>query len=401
MAPDETERDISPPDLKETLTAAESPRAGSVAMTGLFVLALLYTVYFAREFLMPIAFALLLMFLLSPLVRALAKLRVPPPASAAALVLALTVGVGVAGYELVGPVQAWGARLPETLHKTGLRLRGIERPVTQVAKAADQVEKAAAATDGPAEGAAVVVKGPSLASRVFGTSQTVARGTLEVILLLYFLLAAGDLFLEKLVKLLPQFSDKRTAVSIARATEASISTYLVTTACINLGEGVVLSLALWAIGAPTPFLWGSLVVLLEFVPYIGALVMLAILTIVGLTSFPNLSHGLALPAVFLLVTFVQSNLVTPVVMGRRLTLNPVAVFVGLAFWWWVWGVAGALLAVPLLAAFKICCDHLERLSSIGEFLGGRDRDEGRGPARSPPAESDAPTQAAPAPAVAR
>lgn len=395
-----TEASRGPPDVTETVHAAESAATRSAATTGLFVLAVLYTVYFAREFLMPIAFALLLTFLLSPVVRALGKLRIPAPLAAAALVLALSVGVGVAGYELAGPVETWAGHLPETVRKAGFRLRGIERPVNQVVKAADQVERAAA-TEASPRGAEVVVKGPTLAARLFGTSQALAAGALEVMLLLYFLLAAGDLFLEKLVKVLPQFSDKRTAVSIARTTEASISTYLLTTATINLGEGIVLSLALWALGAPTPLLWGSLVVFLEFIPYIGMLVMTVILTVLGLTTFDSLPHALALPGVFLVITFMQANVVTPLVMSKRLTLNPVALFVGLAFGWWVWGVAGAFLAVPLLSAFKICCDHLERLSSIGEFLGGRDPEGRRNTVRAPTAEADLRGDTRPAPVIAR
>jgi predicted PurR-regulated permease PerM len=192
------------------------------------------------------------------------------------------------------------------------------------------------------------------------------------VLLLYFLLAAGDLFLEKLVKVLPQFGDKRKAVQIARAIESSISTYLLTTTVINVSEGALVALALWALGLPTPFLWGAIVACLEFIPYIGMLVGIALLTFVGLATFPSLSHALAGPVVFMLISFLQGNLVSPLVMSERMTLNPVALFIGLAFWWWVWGIVGVLLAVPIMAAFKIVCDQIETLAPVGEFLGGRD-----------------------------
>jgi len=116
-------------------------------------------------------------------------------------------------------------------------------------------------------------------------------------------------------------------------------------------------------------LWGAMAALAEFVPYLGATAMLAMLTMAGLITFPDLGHALLVPAAYLAVNLIQANFVTPAVLGRRLTLNPVAILVGLVFWWWIWGVGGAFIAVPMLATFKIFCDHIESLAPIGEFLG--------------------------------
>lgn len=345
-------------------------------VTVLAVLAILYTLYFARAFLLPLAFAVLLMFFLSPLIRALGKLHIAAPAAAALLVLSFIVVTGVGIYALAGPVQGWIAQAPETLQKAGARLRVLARPVDQVTKAANQVERATV-VEAPTKAPQVVVEGPTLAARFFGTTQALVAGAIEVVLLLYFLLAAGDFFLEKLVKVLPQLGDKRKAVSIARAIESSISTYLLTTAAINVGEGAVVALAMRALGMPTPYVWGAMVACLEFIPYVGVAVAVVVLTIAGLTSFSTLPHALAAPGVLIAINFVQGNVVSPLVMSKRLTLNPVALFVGLAFWWWVWGIAGALLAVPLLAAFKILCDNVTTLAPVGEFLGGRDPKERR------------------------
>jgi len=128
---------------------------------------------------------------------------------------------------------------------------------------------------------------------------------------------------------------------------------------------------------PNPALWGALVVLLEFIPYLGALAMVVILGVSALTTFDSIGHALLVPASFLLVNLIQGNLVSPLLLGHRLSLNPVALFIGLAFWFWIWGVAGAFIAVPLLATFKILCDHIESLASVGEFLGQRDERERR------------------------
>jgi predicted PurR-regulated permease PerM len=364
---------------------AATPKVIVAGVTVLAVLAVLYTIYFARAFLLPLAFAVLLMFFLSPLIRALGKAHIPAPAAAALLVLSFVVVTGVAIYALAGPVQGWVTHAPETMRKAGARLRVLARPVGQVTRAADQVERVTA-VETPSQAPQVVVQGPSLAARFFGTTQALVGGAIEVVLLVYFLLAAGDFFLEKVVKLLPQLGDKRKAVSIARAIESSISTYLLTTAAINVGEGAVVTLAMWALGMPTPYVWGAMVACLEFIPYIGMAVAVAVIAVAGLTTFPGLPHALAAPGILVAINAVQANLVSPLVMSKRLTLNPVALFVGLAFWWWVWGVAGALLAVPLLAAFKILCDHIAALAPVGEFLGGdpkerrpwlRPRDAGR------------------------
>jgi predicted PurR-regulated permease PerM len=340
----------------------------SLAITGLFVLALFYTLYFARAIFLPIVIAVLLDFLLSPVIRALARIRIPEPVGAA-LVIAGALGiVGLGIYELADPAKEWIAKAPESLHRAESKLRDLRRPVEQVSKTAEQVEKAAAIEDRPTT-PEVVLKGPSLSERLFGTTQSLLTGALEVVILLYFLLAVGDLFLQKLIKVLPQFRDKKKAVAIARETEASVSTYLFTVTLVNIGEGVAVAAAMYLIGMPNAVLWGALAALAEFVPYVGATVLVGVLLLAGSITYDSLGRALLVPGVYLAINFVQSNFISPMVLGRRLTLNPVAIFVGLVFWWWLWGVPGAFIAVPLLATFKILCDHLEPLAPIGEFLG--------------------------------
>ncbi len=356
------------PDLTALGEALKTVQVRSLALTLLLVLALLYTLYFARAFLLPVVIALLLELLLSPVVRWLGRLRLPAPAGAALVMLALLGGVGLAVYELAEPAQEWFDKAPRALAQVNAKLHELKRPVEQVSRAAEQLEDAAA-VGGSGQQREVVVKGPSLVSRVFGTTQTLVAGILEVLILLYFLLAVGDLFLEKLIKVLPQLRDKKKAVRIAREVEASVSIYLSTTTILNLLEGLLLALALWALGMPVPFFWGALAALIEFVPYVGAVAMLVVLTVVALTTFDSVGHALLVPAAFLALNILQSNLVSPLLYSRRLTLNPVAIVVGLAFWWWLWGIPGAFVAVPLLATFKIFCDHIETLAPIGEFLG--------------------------------
>jgi predicted PurR-regulated permease PerM len=256
------------------------------------------------------------------------------------------------------------------------RMKKLMKPLERVRRTAEQVETATT-TAAPPKTTEVVVRGPGIVARIFGTTQRFAAGALEILILLFFLLAAGDLFLQKLVKVLPQLGDKRTAVQIARKAESSISTYLITALAVNVGEGLVVAGVLFLLGMPNPGLWGALVALLEFIPYLGATIVVVVLAVAGLTTFESVSHALLIPASFLAINLVQSNVVSPMLFSRRLTLNPVALFVGLAFWWWIWGIPGAFVAVPLVATFKIFCDHIDALAPIGEFLGQRDDRERR------------------------
>lgn len=369
-APESDDGDpVAQPDIKKLGDALrERIEIRSLSITGLFVLAAFYTLYFARAFFLPIILAVLLDFLLSPIIRGLKRARIPEPLGAALVIIALLGTAGVTVYGLIEPAKEWVGKLPASMREAESRLRAFRKPVEQVSKTAEQVEEATKVND-QTKTPEVVVKGPTLTERLFGTTQTIIGGFVEVIILLYFLLAAGDLFLQKLIKVLPQFRDKKTAVSIARETEASISTYLVTVTLVNLGLGVSVAGVMFLLGMPNPLLWGALAALVEFIPYIGATALVAILFLAGLVTFDQLGHALLVPAAYLTVNILQSQFISPLILGRRLTLNPVAIFVGLVFWWWIWGVPGAFIAVPLIATFKIFCDHIEALAPIGEFLG--------------------------------
>jgi predicted PurR-regulated permease PerM len=359
---------VGEPDIKKLGEALrERVEIRSISITGLFVLAAFYTLYFARAFFLPIILAILLDFLLSPLIRALKRARIPEPLGAALVIVALLGAAGMAVYGLVDPAREWVAKAPASMREAESRLRKLRSPVEQVSKTAEQVEQVAKVDDGKTP--EVVVKGPSLTERLFGTTQTLVASALEVVILLYFLLAAGDLFLQKLIKVLPLLRDKKKAVAIARETEASISTYLVTVTLVNLGLGLAVALVMFLLKMPNPLLWGALAALAEFIPYLGATALIALLTLAGLVTFEQVGHALLIPASYLAVNVFQSQFVSPLILGRRLTLNPVAIFVGLVFWWWIWGVPGAFVAVPLIATFKIFCDHIEALAPIGEFLG--------------------------------
>ncbi len=371
------EPEITPEALEVAPAEHHDRRAGpppdarlnrSLALTILTVLAVFYSMYFARSFLIPITFAVLLNFLLSPVVRTFGRARVPAPIAAAVVILTI-VGLLVLGvYQLSGPVQAWIDKAPQSLATAQRQLKKIIRPIEKVTRTAEQVDKATG-TDSGTPTPEVVVKSASISRRLLDSTQRFLASILEVIILLYFLLAAGDLFMAKLIKVLPHLRDKLKAVRIVRETEAAVATYLMSNLATNVAEGVVLAGSLWLLDMPTPILWGLLAAVLEFIPYLGALVIVVVLGVAGLATFPDTGHALAVPGVFLLINFVQANVATPLLLSHRLSLNPVAQFIGLALFWWLWGIPGAFLAVPILATLKILSDHIDDLHSIGEFLG--------------------------------
>ena len=353
--------------IKLASLLGEKADARHVALVGLFILAVFYTLHLAQAFFLPIVLAILLDFLLSPLVRGLRRLSLPEPIGAGLVMLGLVATLALGVYYLSGPAARYIALAPQGLERVREKMESMRGSVAQVTEAAEQVERATDVEEGDAP--EVEIKGPSLTRQVFGGTTAFLSAATVVIFLTYFLLAVGDLFLQKLVAVLPQFKDKRVAVTIMRETEAQISLYLFTTTLINVGVGVVTGIVMYLLGMPNPVLWGVVAAVLNFVPYVGAVANTVLLALAALVTFEDTGRALLVPGAFLALNLIESNLVAPMIYGNRMRLNTVALFIGLVFWWYIWGVPGAILAVPMMAALKITCDHIESLSPIGEFLG--------------------------------
>jgi len=265
----------------------------------------------------------------------------------------------------VNPVRAWVSQLPASFEAAGRKLAPARESLEQVSQATHALREPSGAP--PAAPAPPAL--PPFLVQLFGTTAALVAGLTEVLLLLYLLLASGDLFLRKLVEVLPVFRDKRTAVEVTEQVQQAVTRYIVTTLVINVGQGVVVGFALWGLGMPSPWLWGGLTVVLEFIPYLGATGMMILLTAAAFSQFDPIGHILLVPGTYLVIAALQNNLVSPLVYGQRLKLNPVAVLVGVLFWWLLWGVAGAFLAVPFFATLKILADHVESLTPMATFLG--------------------------------
>jgi predicted PurR-regulated permease PerM len=340
----------------------------SIALTGIFVLLLLYSVYFAREFLIPITLAFLLNWLLAPIVRYLAHVRVPQCLGAAIVLLALVGLVGYGAYRLVTPAAAWIQKAPGSLRIVQKKIEDIMRPVEAARETTKKIEKMTDWNDDKST-ATVEIKKPGLGELVFSGTQNFLFWGGVTIVLLYFLLASGDLFLLKFVRVLPTLEDKKRAVEIVRQIESDVTIYLSTVTLVNCGLGACIGIAMYFLGMPNPVLWGVMVAFLNYIPYLGALAGIIILTVIAILTFDDFTRIALVPSIYFALNFIEAYFVTPMVLGRRLALNPVMIFVWLIFWGWVWGVIGAILAVPILAIVKIVADHFKSLAPLGEFLG--------------------------------
>lgn len=359
-----------------TVSAAAPPRLGtdnfiSLVLLGILVLLTLGFLYLARDFLLPVAIALLLAVVLNPVVRWLSRRGIPAPVSATALVATLLIGFVALGMMLIGPVSAIVADAPRISLEIQQKFSVLQRPLEAIGRATASIEQVVA----PAEEAErVVVDGGSgavLGYIAADAGQRLAATGLCLVLLL-FILASGGLFLEKLIKVLPTLSDKKRALRIARDIEHQVSRLLFTLTFINIGLGVCVGIAFWLLGMPSPILWGIFAALANFLPFIGATVVAIAAFGIAVVSFDTLAQA-SLPVLALLALNVtEGQIVTPMVLGQRHALNAVVILASIAFWGWIWGIIGALIAVPMLVAVKVFADNVEAFRPFGEFLGARE-----------------------------
>lgn len=342
-------------------------RTRSFGLNVLLLIVVMYTLYIGRAFFLPIVLAILLSFVFAPTMRWLRRIHVPDAIGAGLIVATLLGVVGVGIYNLADPAQEWLAKAPDIMRQLEGKIRVIKKPVEEVSEATKRVEEMA--NVGQSNVRTVQVQQEPLATTILSETGEFLFGAISTFILLLFLLASGNLFLQKIVRVLPRLDDKKRAVEVAREMEREISTYLFTIALINTGLGAVTAVAMYLLGMPNPILWGVMVALLNFIPYVGDIVSIVVLAVVALLTFDNFGHALLVPFVYYVITALEGQLITPMILGRRFTLNPVVIFISLMFWGWIWGIPGALLAVPFLVSFKILCDHVEPLSKFGEFLG--------------------------------
>ena len=350
----------------------------------LMALGTIVFLYFARSVVMPIFLACVAAVTLKPLIRWLSYCHIPPPLGAGVVLGILIAGVLLGFFQLGRPALMWIDQAPQ--HLTDLRQRVQKRlpPGARFREAAAAVNNLGATEaekkEEQKQAPTVQVKDNHGSASLINWTENLLVGLGETVVLLYLLLASGDLFLQKLVRVMPTLRDKKRAVDISHEVQQNISNYLFAVSLINVGLGLLVSVGLYFMGVPNPAMWGLLAAVLNFVPYFGPVGGVIVLAAVGLLTFDTFWKGFLPPAWYLLLHLLESNLIAPVLLGRRFTLNPVVIFVSLIFWTWLWGVPGALLSVPILVSIKVICDRVPAMSSVSELLS---REASKAP---PPAE---------------
>ncbi len=340
--------------LQHARSARSHLRAIRIALNLLLVLALMYTITLIKGLLIPLVLAAFIGLALNPIVASGARLGLPRWLCASVLMLALIAGIGTGISALATPALGW-------FHEAPVAIRGF---VPKLKSVLQPIEAASRATQSLVTGQTVRTPASSPATMaismwdVVATTPKVLAAVLTVVLLVFFFLIYGDLLLRRLVESAPSFGVKRHAVAIVRSIQTEVSRYILTTTLINLMLGAVTAGMLWLYHMPDPLLWGAVAMLANFIPYVGAITTTTVLALVGLMNFNDAGPALLPALTFAGITAVEGNLVTPMIQGRRMRLSPIAILLWLLIWGWLWGVPGALLAVPMLTSCKLVAERV-------------------------------------------
>jgi predicted PurR-regulated permease PerM len=363
--PDEQTAFAMPSEAQSKMPLPSDPP--TIFLGGLFILAALAALYAASAIVLPVVLAFVLKLLLQPAMRLLKRLHVPRVVGALLTILLVVGSLVGFGAALLGPAETWAAKLPEGIPRLGEHLRVLRTPIDALQRILHQAEQAAS---GPAGSGTTIAPQGGLSDALVGGTRALVSGLFTTVLVLFFLLVSGDTFLRRFVEILPRFQNKRQAVDISQHIEHDISRYLVTITTMNAAVGAATATATYVCGLGDPMLWGAVAFFLNYVPVLGPLTGMGIFFLAGLLSFDAVWPALLPVAAYVVIHLIEGEMVTPMLLARRFTLNPVLVILSLIFWFWMWGVPGAILSVPMLAITKIICDRIRPLMALGHFLEG-------------------------------
>ncbi|HEY0184300.1 MAG TPA: AI-2E family transporter [Rhodopila sp.] len=342
----------------------------TVFLGGLFLLACMAVLYVAAAIVLPLILALVLKLLLQPLVRLLEDLHIPRAIGAILCVLLVLLAFGGTISLLAGPAAAWAAKLPEAIPKLKDSLSFLQEPIDAAQRMMKQIETMAGDTGSGGQAGGMAMRPSTLVGELLAGSATATSGIFTTLLILFYMLVSGETFLRRMVEILPRFKDKRQAVELSLHIERDVSAYLLTVSCINAIVGIATGCVMWVCGVANPVLWGAAAFVLNFVPILGPMVGIVIFLMASVLSLGVTWWALLPVGLYFGIHIVEGEFATPMLLARRFTINPVALILALIFWYWMWGVPGAILAVPLLAITKIVCDDLRPLRALGHLLEG-------------------------------
>jgi predicted PurR-regulated permease PerM len=350
-------------------SASEARHPLAVPVTGIFVLLLIHSLIFASEFLLPVTSAILGAFILNAPRRGLERLGIKAPVAAAMFTIVIALVLGMAGMALADPITSFVTDIPRLVEQTIRQLTGpggLFEPLSHAAEATGEA-LTAAGEDEPMR--VEVVDDGGIATSVVALAPGLLSQMVFALCLLFFLVASGDLFIQKAVQVADRFEDKRATLRTIREIEARLGAYLGAITLINAGLGVAIGLAMWWWQLPSPWLMGMMAFALNFVPFVGAVIGAFIAGIIGFVTFDDAWIGLGVLGTYYALTAFEGQFVTPSLLGQRLKLNITMVFLSVAFFAWIWSVMGMVVAVPMLIVAKVICDSIPKLRKIGLFLG--------------------------------
>ncbi|WP_229747673.1 AI-2E family transporter [Marivita lacus] len=347
----------------------DNSNATNRLLTAIMILMTLAVIYFAKDIVLPTVLGFMLALTLGPWVRWLSRCGIPSALSATVLIFGFAVLLGIAVLLLGGKVTSWFDEIPRISFELREKLRGITDSVAAVQNASEQVEDLAKGGDDTAE--TVVLQQPGMLTTVVSNLASFLTSLVAGLVLALFLLSSGNLFYVKVVESFPSFADKKRALTAIYEIEKRMSRYIVAITVINALLGLAIGSTMYLLGMPYPFVWGIAAFCLNYLPLIGAIVGMLGVGAFAIVHFDNIYYAMLAPIAYQSLTALEGQFLTPVLLGARLQLNAVAVFLTVIFWTWLWGLPGALMAVPILALIKVICDYVPGLATFGNFLSGR------------------------------
>ncbi|MFT3724238.1 MAG: AI-2E family transporter [Hyphomonadaceae bacterium] len=342
----------------------------AVCLSVLAIIALCAALWLAKAFLLPIAVALVFSVILGPICSRIEWFWIPRPISAL-MALIIAGGVAYLAFALIAePASRWMEDAPQTIQRAERQLRKLQEPLKPLTDISKEVQglQIVPTPSAPAS-RTVVVQEQGFAQSLLASAPIAIAQTGFVFILCYFLLVTREEFRIKFIAFQPTLKERVRAARVFRDVSRRVSGYIVTFSIINVVVGTATGLACWQLGLPEPLMWGGLAALFNFIPFLGPVITMALLGLAGLATFDTLLQAAYPVLAFMAISFLEANLITPTIVGRRMTLNPLAIILTVSFWIWMWGPIGGVIGLPLLIMFKVVCDHTPPLRVVGALIG--------------------------------
>lgn len=343
-------------------------------LRALLFIACVAAMYFARDFLLPVVLAIFLALSLRPAIRYLDRQGIPAAFTAVVFVFVILLSGFAAAYLLSGPISTWFDQAPQLSRTFSEKFSSLRGPIDTISNLSQKLSSATEAANSTPSQEVIVHSNPlsTVFDLVTGYPMKILITMAATLVIAVFIMASGNLFYEKLVRILPNLTARKRALRIVFDIESAVSNYVFTITAMNAGFGVLIAISYYFLGMPVSFLWGILAFVFNFFPYVGAVCGVGLSAFMAIVTFDQLGYALLVPLSYILLSISDSEIIRPQILGRSLQMNAVAILLSLAFFTWLWGIAGAAIAIPLLVCLKVFCDSFEELSGLGAFIAARE-----------------------------